>query len=194
MSARRQSGLSVLELLVALALLGVIAATLTSTVTTSARVWERSKSFTARDGQVLLRAELRKWLETMKPHSRPWGRKQEAIGTATRFRFLTTDIPMAFPALSETRVTIELREDGARHDLWILLDALDRAGTVVAHEERLLAEDLDGARIRYYDADPEDPGWREAWEVARRRPALVSITADMPARIWPPLTVAPRLE
>ena len=194
MSGRRQSGLSVLELLVALALLAMIAATLASTVTTSARVWERSKTFTERDSQVLLRTELRKWLETMKPFSRPWGQPQEAAGTATRFRFLTTDLLMAFPALSETRVTIEVRGEGEIRDLWILLEGIDRGGGIVAREERLLAENLPDARIRYYDTDPDDPGWRDDWSVPRKRPALVSIVADVSPLIWPPLTVAPRLE
>lgn len=187
-------GLTVLELLVALALLAIIAATLASTTGTSARIWERSKTFATKDSEVLLRAKLRLWLETMKPFTRPHGRPQEARGDATRFRFLTTELIMHFPALSETRITIEIRGAEDVRDLWVIIEGLDHGGEVVASERRRVAAGLRDLKLRYYDAAPDDPGWREDWQVNRRRPALVSIVADAPLPVWPPLTVSPRLE
>ena len=195
----RQAGMSILELLIALALLAMIASILAGSISTGARVWERSKTLTAQDQRVVLRAELRRWIEAMKPPSRPTGLKQEALGTATRLQFLTSAFFAHHPPESEARVTLEVTGSADRTGqvLKVTLEALDTDGSIAAREDRILAGTLSEASLRYYRAAAEQRpgGWQDAWTSQRALPALISIAAGAgDGREWPVLTVRPDLQ
>ena len=196
MRRNRQSGFTLLELLIALGLLAMIAAALASSIGLGARLWERSKAYPVRDDEILLRAELRQWIEAMKPPTRAVGMKQSAAGTAQSFSFLTTALPPVFPGGSETRVTISLKGGQKASDLIVLLEAIAADGRVVAMDRRILLQDIPAGRLRYFArGENGNPGtWQESWKPGRVLPALIAIEIDTHPHRWPPFAAAPKLE
>jgi len=193
----RQSGLTVFELLIALVLLAMIGTILASTISTGARVWERSKSFPTADKTASLRLELRRWIEAAKPPQMPIGLKQEIVATPEKFQFLTTAFFDSHPPETEGRATITLAriDQGNRTQIEITLDALDPSGAVAQTDTWIVAELVGSARLRYYQRSTnlDDGAWVETWAAPRILPALVSLDFETPTRDWPKFTVRPRL-
>ena len=80
MNVRNSLGFSLLELLIALALLAAIGAALASTTQTSVQVWKRTTSTDAQLEAIVLRGQLRRWIQDAKPPSR-FGLAQEVSGS-----------------------------------------------------------------------------------------------------------------
>jgi len=195
MSTQRdsRSGFTVFEMMISLALMALIAASLASTVSQGARVWERSKTLPEDDTQILLRTELRDWIAAMKSPRLPQGHRQIFEGTDQRFRFLTTAWLHALPPDTEAEITIEIIETGFdTGDIRLTITGLDRSRSPVFTEERILITDLRNPRLEYYlPARRNLPGeWRDYWTERRDAPGLLAIRSDADQTRWPDLIVA----
>ena len=188
-----RSGFTVLEMLVSMALMAMIAATLATTVSQGARVWERSKALPDMDSEILLRMELRDWLRHLKSPRLPLGHRQVFDGTAQTFSFLTTAYLHALPLDAEAEITIAIVETGFdTGDVKLTITGLDRARKPAFTEERVLVEGLTNPRLEYYLPTRRNvPGeWRDYWNARRDAPALVAIRSDGDQTLWPDLVVA----
>lgn len=178
-------GFTLLELMVALALLGLIALLLSGGVRFGARAWERSAEATAAAERVAaVQAILRRQLERIYPladRGQP-ARPLAFSGTAEQIVF-QAEGPERL-GLGGLRPTV-LRRDGDR----LVLTWQDRQETLLTGLTRL--------RIDYYGTrDRREPReWRDTWDTAAFLPGLIRIDLDLrdTARPWPILVVAPAI-
>ncbi|MBP6013421.1 MAG: prepilin-type N-terminal cleavage/methylation domain-containing protein [Alphaproteobacteria bacterium] len=194
-SARAQAGYTLIELLIVLALLGLISLAIAGGFRFGARAWERTESAigageTARGGHAALSALL--------GHIYP--RARDALGTepqsfeatAERIAFLA-DASAPFPARGVWRYTlsVERGKDGAA------LTLLQRSehGPVAAREEVLLT----GAKqIVFAFAEVKDGAvnWTDTWSGETTLPALIRVRVIFPpgGGTWPDLIVRPAID
>lgn len=190
-----RSGFTVLEMMISLAIMAMIAASLAGTVVQGARVWERSNTLPAEDTQILLRMELRDWIANMKPPRLPHGHRQIFDGNDREFAFITTKFLHALPADTEAEIVIEIRDAGFETgDVYLTINGLDYERQPVFTEERLLVAGLTNPRLEYYLPTRRNvPGdWRNYWTERRDAPALLAIRSDGDQTHWPDLVVAVR--
>ena len=198
--SRSTAGFTLVELLVAMTLIGLISVALFGGLRFGARAWEagneRAESFSQLEVvQSLLRRELNLADSLLGSDGR-----FSFEGTADRLLF-TAPGPANFGLGGHYLFELASRDDGPRQDLmlrWRIYRAeqevrLDDEET----EERALLEGIESLEIRYF-GDPEDrgePDWEVEWEEQQRPPGLVQIRVTFPAgddRVWPVLTIAPR--
>jgi len=181
---RREAGFSLLEVLVALALLAIIGASIVQTTSLAANVWRRTETFSEKTELAQIREKLRLWLETMKSPNALVGLRSEPEGDRKTFTFLTTTVLPISDALSEARITITAGDDEGL----VTIELVRRSGDIVHTEERRLTDAP--IYIRYYDKIERD--WLDEWSVVGRLPDLISIeVSGEPSESWPPLIVAP---
>ncbi len=174
-----------MEVLVALALLAVMATALVSTTALGIRVLRATETLDETSAELALRLRLRDWLGKAARPSLLAGFPTGVSGDALNMTF-TTIAPTPFaPDAAAMQISVRLAED-----ITLNVGLLDDEGGVIRTYDRLLAMGTSNARISYYDAAGEEPGWRDAWEGGGKLPALVRITADagsLPE--WPEFTV-----
>jgi len=109
MTRRSDAGVSLLELLISLAILGMVTVTVASIFSSGRRVWERSGGFEASVDHAVARAALRGWIEDI-PIPRAGGTGQ--------FKGTSTDFSTSVPALvfvpndpGFARITVSWDED-----------------------------------------------------------------------------------
>ncbi|MEM1159375.1 MAG: prepilin-type N-terminal cleavage/methylation domain-containing protein [Pseudomonadota bacterium] len=187
MKRNTEAGFTVLELLISLAILAMIAATLATTISSGAQLWKRSATMPDREQAIVLRAKLRTWIETAVPPER-LDLQQDFTGTATRMRFLTsTDLPNERGG-EATWITVIV--DESEPALSVVLETVTASGQIREVEERDLINGQ--GRLLYFDGGSQN--WVQVWEAADRLPDLVAIEA-VPERAedWPPFVVGPVL-
>ena len=187
MNAR--SGLSLFELLVALALLALITAGLAGALGMAVRVWDRAAGLYALSEEIALRGRLRSWLEQATPPTRLTPFPAGLTGSADGLSFVTlAETPFA-PDAAALRVTVS--REGDR--LTLLAETLDDEGTTLSRIEGPLARGI-APRFAYYDDMAQPPAWRDSWENTDTLPALVRITAEEGSTPdWPDFVVRPVL-
>ena len=196
MNARRR-GFTVLELLVALAIMAMIAAALANTAGLGSRAWQRASAYPEADARILLRSNLRHWLETAKPPARLIGQRQEFTGTPERMTFLTAAQVPGGPVGTEARISLALIDSaGAGPTLTLTIDRIDAEGGLAATESRELVAGVEEGSLRYFrsDADTGRGAWTDRWPDPNRLPDLVAVEIEAPGTPWPPLIVSPKLD
>lgn len=196
-------GFTLLELLVALTLLGLLMAALLGGLRLGARAWDVSSERLERASRIQTVQEfLRGRLAAAAPLavSQPSGNFEPAfLGRADALRFATL-LPMQLgPGFH--LMTLEARDTGERTDLMLrwrpfVPIAGEDTGEVA---ERVLLEHIEALEIGYYGSAEIDsaPDWYPRWEVLETMPDLVRIRVDFgpgDLRSWPELIVSPRLE
>ncbi len=186
MNWRDRLGLSLMELLIALALLAAITGALATSTQFGVRLLDRTQSLQEDNAEIALRFRLRTWLGTATPPTRLARFPTDFVGSETGFTF-TTLAPAPFaPDSAALRITVGA--SGA--DLAMQLDELNDQGEIIITHERVLATDASQVSISYYANDPETPGWRGSWADTSRLPSMVRITADPGSTPdWPEFTV-----
>ena len=180
---RREGGYTLLEMLVALAIVAMIGAALAQSTTLVSRFWTASRTAEAETEADILRVRLRQWLTTAKPPSELSGVKAPMRGDERRFSFVTTSRLAILARDEEAEIEISVGDDGA----FVAIRARGADGATGHEEERRLTEVPVG--LRYYDGEARR--WRREWRFDDRAPELVAIEPLARNRFdWPPLIVA----
>lgn len=194
-SAHRQAGFTLVELLVSLAILGMMAAMLLSGLVTGRRVWERVEHRTQAGEDVMAAQDAVRALV----------RRSVALGSldGSRTRVLFTGderqmqfisaAPDALAPMPPMTYRLGLSAGGA-----LTLDRLpdlatDDSGAVT---RLVLARGIAGLEFSYFGPTPPDNNlrWRSRWVRQSALPRLVRIRASYrqgDKRVWPDLIVQP---
>lgn len=182
-TSNSRSGFSILELLIALALMGLIAGGLASTMGLGARVWERSQTLQNNEVPAALRILLRNWVIQMTPPKRTLPFDHPFVGTPNRFSFTTLAELPSSPDVAALYIKVHTDING----LQMTIEYLDDGGSVKRSEERPLN---DAEMIFSYYARGTDL-WLTEWSDDRHLPDLVRIESKSVNPYWPEFTVAP---
>lgn len=189
-------GYSLLELVIALALLGFIAVAMSGGVRFGARAWEASEAKVAaiervQGAQNLLRTLLQR---AMPRELDPTFAVDLDLfrGTAGSLSFTAT-APSAFGAEGLTRFDLRVEgEPGAQ----LLVLAWQGASTAVPSKTQALIAGAEAITIAYGARDGDLLRWLDSWSDQSGAPQLVMIRAAFPpgsGRRWPPLIVRTRI-
>lgn len=215
---RRQAGFTLLELLVAMTVLGVLTGLLASGLGFGARVWERERGQLDMSAEMqLVQDVLRRMLAQAMPLSAPPedGGTQEAsfVGRENAIEFLGPPPAQSLaggiyayrlatePATGGERLILEWRikpPQPSRARLRVTNAEPAEQEKLQARHEIVLLDHLGGAKFAFY-GPPEDggkPTWRNDWQNATTLPQLVRVHVDFhqnDSRRWPELLVEPRI-
>jgi general secretion pathway protein J len=206
-----EHGFTLLELLVAITLLGLLMAALFGALRLGARVWERGDvrldaSMRTQVAQDFIRQRLTGMLpiETTPPGLAEGDVFEPAfVGTLGAVRF-ASPVPENLGAgihLMELALAESSLVDGTA-DLvlrWRPLEPDGRIVVEVAPEQRVLIENVQALELSYFGTiDPaQPPGWWQAWEGEAELPRLIRLRLRFPendARTWPELIVQPMVD
>jgi general secretion pathway protein J len=214
---RSVAGFTLLELLVAMTVLGILTALLASGLSFGTRVWEREQ------GQLDQWAELQSAQDVIRrtvlqslPLSAPSTDGTEAVafvGTNNSIDFLGPPAAQSIVGgIYQYRLLIRTGARGPRLVLTWRLRSPDstqrkdklRSRPVVRHGETddsnqvVLMDRITLAEFSYFGAVDQDtqPRWRDSWQDASKLPLLVRVRVTFPPddrRKWPELVIAPAI-
>ncbi len=194
-----QAGFTLLELMVSLALVGLLTMVLTGGIRFGARVWEASQVQAEAANEV---HAIRRFVRERALAARPVrairdGAERRAVGfsgdgAALR---LVTLMPayVARGGLYHFEIAATAGDEGAGMAVKWWPYGGEESGP--GSGQRLLLEGAEDIRLSYF-GDEEETGamaWHDAWRGGRDLPRLVSIKVVFPAgdpRVWPELIVA----
>lgn len=192
---RNDRGFTLIEMLVTLALLGMISLLMVSGVANGRRVWERIETSAARGesvqgAQAALRARMeRTWPAARFDASVPY---TDVRGDARSLEFLAPPPDARGPAgLRRYRLLL-----GTRGEL-TLLSAADLSANPTAPDDTMVVlRDVREIELVYFGAAAPDntPRWRPFWQEQPRPPELIRLRVAFPPgdrRVWPDLVVRP---
>ena len=182
----RQSGLSLFELLIALALLAFIAVALASSFSLGSRLFVKSTQIAALSDEYALRSRLRGWLTSATPPSLLAGFSLNFEGQSDGLTFVTlTPTPFAPDAAG---LSVSVKSTG--NTLTLTAITFDDDGKELSQYTGLLAGNAPDIRFSYYLSTGETPGWQNEWTKTARLPDLVRITMGEGSQPeWPEFTV-----
>ena len=200
----RQRGFTLLELLVAITLLGVLMAALFGALRLGARVWETGEARLDASARVqVVQDFLRQQLGQTVPMSETTDDSRPSRGMV----FTGASDGLSFVSLlpahlggGASLMELALRPpaaDGEPVDLVLRLRSLALGGEGPARaesEERVLIEAVESLEIAYFGADRPgaEPIWWQEWRDQRSLPTLVRVRIGFPQgdrRRWPELIV-----
>lgn len=201
MTRRAEAGFTLLELLIAMTLLGLLMVVVMGGLRFGMRAWERSEAHTTatddvRQAQSLLRREI--------AHAYPYFiMKQEDLanrhvdfrGTEGEMSFLAP-APAALGGAGWARVTFQQVDVGGKPAL--AMSAAPELAAASQPARDILLQGLKSLTFAYFGPDEADgpASWHDRWAQMRWMPQMVRVTAEFEAgdaRIWPELLVAPRI-
>ena len=215
---RRQAGFTLLELLVAMTVLGVLTGLLASGLGFGSRVWERERNQLDMSAEMqLVQDVLRRMLAQAMPLSAPPDNSgtQEAafVGHENAIEFLGPPPAQSLvggiyayrlaaePGTGGTRLVLEWRirpPQPSRVRTRVTNAEPAEQDKLQASHEVVLLDHLGGAEFAFF-GPPEDGGkstWRNDWQNATTLPQLVRVKVDFrqgDGRRWPELLVEPRI-
>jgi general secretion pathway protein J len=202
-SPRGTRGFTLLELLVAITLLGLLAGLLFGGLSFGIRVWEKGDAELEKIAELQIAQGLIRRLisRAMVSDLREDEDENAAIfeGTSDTLRFVGPPPAQSLPG-GLYRLSIGADDLSGKSRLvmsWRLLDA-DERETGAGEDENVvvLVEDIADVSIAFFGSADEDreSRWRDRWEDMSGLPLLVRIDVTFPEgdrRIWPELVVAP---
>ncbi|MDX1483412.1 MAG: prepilin-type N-terminal cleavage/methylation domain-containing protein [Alphaproteobacteria bacterium] len=198
-SDRRQAGFTLLELMVALALVALMAAVLLGGVRFGARVWERSHIQAASGSEVhAIRRFLRERMLAVRAVGAPAGNEGSAdptgfSGDAASLRFVSL-MPDYVARGGLYQIEIDGSGGGGEGGLTLAWWPYGGSKEGPGAGQRVLLAGTGAVRVSYF-GDPENAGdgqWLDAWPESHEPPRLISIKVSFPAgdpRVWPELVV-----
>ncbi len=182
----RRSGLSLFELLIALALLAFIAVALASSFSLGSRLFVKSTRIAALSDEYALRSRLRSWLSSATPPSLLAGFALNFEGQSDRLTFVTLTPTPFVPDAAGLSVSVT----STGNTLTLTATAFDDDGKELSQYTGLLADNAPNIRFSYYLSSGETPGWQNEWTETARLPDLVRITVGEGSQPeWPEFTV-----
>ncbi|MVO18477.1 hypothetical protein [Parasedimentitalea huanghaiensis] len=182
-------GISQLEVLISLAVMGLIAVLLANVLNFSRMSLNRAQEVSSEVGLFLTRNSLRHWGEEI-----PLSYNNETVsgyfhGKNTDLRFHTLISNDSFWGGELT--TVHLHEDNGT--LTAELDGLDAQTRKPLQTQHLLAKDIQSFRISYYGTKHGEPKarWHQSWDEATSLPTLTKIEWDVASSAAPPLILHP---
>ena len=211
MGGRAGAGFTLVELLVALTLLGLLSVVLFGGLRFGTRAWEAGNARVERLAEVqAVQGVLRRRIAQAVLPEDAGAKSAFSDGPAA---FSGAEDSLRFVALVPSRFGVggfylfELSVvddgDGARLELAWRLFRPDQPGDLDQPApglggRRVLIEGIEAAKFGYYGAARAgaEAEWRERWDGAGGLPALIALEVAFPAgdpRSWPELVVAPRM-
>lgn len=190
---RNQAGYSLIELMIVLALLGLISLAIAGSLRFGARVWERTEheiaaTETARGGHALLGT----LLSHLYPRAAADGSDAAFDGSAERMTFLT-DASSAYGAGGIARVTLSARKERGNVAFVLSHQAEEGASSV---QDEVLFDGAERIVFAYGEVKERAVVWTDGWAGKTSFPALIRVRVVFPngTGAWPDLIVRPRID
>jgi general secretion pathway protein J len=215
---RHDAGFTLLELLVAMTVLGVLTGLLASGLSFGTRVWERERNqLDATSELQLVQDVLRRILTQALPLSAPpeASRPEESpfTGSSNSIEFLGPPPAQSLAGgvytyrlstrvdAERTRLVLEWRlrpPQGSKVRAQVTNAALGERERLLGEHEVILLDTLSNAEFAFFGAseDGSTATWRDDWHDATKLPQLVRLKISFrpgDRRTWPDLLVAPRI-
>jgi general secretion pathway protein J len=205
-TAERRAGFTLLELLIAITLLGLLMAGLLGGLRLGARAWDRSADRLDESGRLLaVHGFLTDRLSNAMPIYVQGAESGDALafaGEADRLTLVTTLPDQLGPGLHT--ITLGLAGDEPGRDLVMAWQPfrLDENGlemAIAGGGRRVLLNDVAGLTLGYFGApDPgAEPTWHEVWQGEELLPTLIRLELDLgedSPRRFPDLIVRPMVD
>ena len=177
---RSKLGMTLLELLVALALLAAISTALLSATGMGIRGLERAQETAEYDDSTLTRLQLRRWLRSAASPALLTPIDTDFFGTSAGFEF-TTFLPSGHaPEAAALRITVEIMDQ----TLVVHIDALDDQSEIVSDLTRELALGASNVSIMYLANHADGATWLTEWNTDLQLPLAVKIETQE-GNVWP---------
>ncbi len=190
---RREGGFTLLEVLVALVVLGFVVAGLTQGLRFGLQATARQERFTAERGDIdAVDRLLRRLLTQMDPGT---SRTPTAVAGGRSSVAFVTDLGAAAAQLGGTDAQVRLGVEGGRLVLsWRPAPHVVRLGPPPPMRTATLLDGLERVEFAYWGAvGKEAPGWKRDWQ-GTALPSLVRVRLLFPekgGRQWPDIVAGP---
>jgi Prokaryotic N-terminal methylation motif len=190
MKRNSRAGITLLETMIALAIMAMIAVILSSGLGSTARVFVSTGGVSQIVDQAKGRSDLRKMLENALPSTFPGQDEGRLRGSSSEMQFSYISDDGQFWPGDPVVISIK-REDGG--DVVLRSAGTDAKGQETKNQDQVLAVSSLGLELSYFGhLRPEDPTeWLDHWEPEAGLPELVRISITDDKGLWPPLTVRP---
>lgn len=180
-----EDGYSLVELVVAMALLGMIALAVESGLHFGARVWERSQQ-TIGSAQKIGTSQT--VLRNLLSHSLPRlkGDYVTFLGEPSTLTFDAVP-PQAFETHGTAHVVLTVKRDGTNKTLVVTMQSVINPQS---KKSAIIVDHVKNLKFAYLDASGKIPTWLAYWRDRKRLPDAIRIDSDNASK-WPALIVRP---
>jgi general secretion pathway protein J len=197
-----EDGFTLVELLVALTLLGVLSLLLSSSLHFGARAWERASTHAEVSEEVRLAQEfLRRVIGTAYPLlliGDPTKPHVDFDGEPDRMSFLApAPGPLGGSGMARFTLSVSSREGEKRLSVAASLELAD-AGDTTKGVQEILLQGFDAVEFSYFGQVQASAAaqWVSSWNGRTELPQLVRARITFPSgdvHVWPELVIAPRI-